>query len=161
MNNVQITKILKKELKRTFKGVYPIDKLLKIKRGVPAAIVVNTDESFRSGRHWLAIYIEENGTGYFFDSFGRRPEGRMGAFLDSRCEKWYFCEKMVQNPVTGVCGGYCIWFLVYFHYKRNVRGFYNLFSSNLLKNDRKVVNYIENEYGVEIMLFPSLRFKLK
>jgi len=38
----------------------------------PHLLVCNTDPSYKPGRHWIAIYIED-GRGEFFDSIGHRP----------------------------------------------------------------------------------------
>jgi len=41
------------------------------------AIVTNIDDHDRPGQHWIAFYIDEHGTGTYFDSYGLSP-------LDSR-----------------------------------------------------------------------------
>ncbi|KAJ8666172.1 hypothetical protein QAD02_007834 [Eretmocerus hayati] len=37
----------------------------------PTAIVRNTDERSKQGTHWVAIYIDINNVGIFFDIYGR------------------------------------------------------------------------------------------
>ena len=49
-----------------FNGVYSRDNLLKIKDG---AYIINLDEYFDIGTHWVALHINNNNVTYF-DSFG-------------------------------------------------------------------------------------------
>ncbi|KAM0726794.1 hypothetical protein ACS0PU_006955 [Formica fusca] len=37
------------------------------------AIVANTDDHNRSGEHWVAFFLDEHGTGTYFDSYGIPP----------------------------------------------------------------------------------------
>ena len=161
MNNIQISKIMKNELRPVFRGVFPIDKLHKIGRKLPSAIIINTDKSTGRGKHWCGIYIQKDGKAIYFDSFGRKPEQyEVLEFLNNRCKSWYYNQIMLQNPLTAVCGGYCIWFLTYYHKRKDIGGFFKQFSTNLLKNDYKVVNFIKHKFRVRVFLFPSIRFML-
>ncbi|GFY13354.1 hypothetical protein TNCV_2336181 [Trichonephila clavipes] len=45
---------------RDFLGVYPSDKIPKVKK--KAALVVNTDPHDEEGSHWLAMYIQDEKT---------------------------------------------------------------------------------------------------
>ena len=49
-----------------FNGVYSRDNLPKIKDG---AYVINLDEYFDIGTHWVALYVQNNDVTYF-DLFG-------------------------------------------------------------------------------------------
>lgn len=45
-------------------------------------MVINTDEHFKSGQHWIATFIDTNDKKvYFFDSVGTLPEKRVTNFL--------------------------------------------------------------------------------
>jgi hypothetical protein len=51
-------------------------------------LVINTDEHYKSGQHWIAVFIDTNyinndkvGRVYFFDSVGVQPERRVIEFL--------------------------------------------------------------------------------
>ncbi|GFU88482.1 uncharacterized protein TNCV_3354211 [Trichonephila clavipes] len=69
--SLYISKILSKEAPRDFLGVYPSDKIPKVKK--KAALVVNTDPHDEEGSHWLAMYIQDEKTIEFFDSYGFPP----------------------------------------------------------------------------------------
>ena len=65
LTNFEIQKYYKNEWK--FNGVYPRDNLPdKIKDG---AYIINLDEYFDIGTHWIALYVKNNDVSYF-DSFG-------------------------------------------------------------------------------------------
>jgi len=67
VNSDEIERFLRARV-RDFDGVFSIDNL----PDDPHLLVCNTDPSYKPGRHWIAIYIED-GRGEFFDSFGHRP----------------------------------------------------------------------------------------
>ena len=66
MNTNEIDRFLRRRL-RDFDGVFSVDNLPES----PHLLVCNTDPSDRPGRHWIAIYVDNEGRGDFFDSFGR------------------------------------------------------------------------------------------
>jgi hypothetical protein len=53
-------------------GIYAIN-TLPVYVEYPAALIVNLSSSNSTGSHWVAIYINENRQGHYFDSFGRNP----------------------------------------------------------------------------------------
>ncbi len=63
MNSDEIDRFLSQRL-RDFDGVfrYSMDNL----PDDPHLLVCNTDPSDKPGRHWIAIYVDENGRGDFF-----------------------------------------------------------------------------------------------
>ena len=65
MNSVEIDRFLRPRL-RDFDGVFSIDNL----PDDPRLLVCNTDPSDKPGRHWIAIYVGDDGRGDFFDSLG-------------------------------------------------------------------------------------------
>ena len=67
MNSDEIERFLSRRLS-DFDGVFSIDTL----HDRPRLLVCNTDPSDKSGRHWVAIYVDDDGNrGECFDSFGR------------------------------------------------------------------------------------------
>jgi hypothetical protein len=53
----------------SFQGVFSRDTL----PSKPRLLICNTDPSDKPGQHWIAIYVDKNLRGEFFDSFGRHP----------------------------------------------------------------------------------------
>ena len=60
-------------LKANTVDVYAADHVPKILSPTPIAIVTNLDTSNKPGSHWIAIYIDRNGYGIYFDSYGLAP----------------------------------------------------------------------------------------
>ncbi len=72
----------------------------------PFAIVVNTDKSSGPGEHWVAVYVDRNGKGYYFDSYGGPPLSEIKQFLNRVCKNGLFksIDKPIQAPASIVCG---------------------------------------------------------
>jgi len=77
MNTRQIDHAIRRHV-RDFDGVYSSDTLLQCNRR-PKLFVANTHTSDHPGEHWISIYIDRNGDGKYFDSFGRPPSQRSNA----------------------------------------------------------------------------------
>jgi hypothetical protein len=58
---------------KSFAGVFAADQLPNKLIEKPVSMVVNTHKSNMPGEHWVAIYVNENGFGEYFDSFGMAP----------------------------------------------------------------------------------------
>jgi hypothetical protein len=91
-------------------GVFPLDKI-PIKVSKPAALVINTDISTRPGQHWLAVFIDTNNKGYYFDSYGMHINKKVQIFLKHNCTSWTHNTFQIQSCNSIVCGQYCCVFL--------------------------------------------------
>jgi hypothetical protein len=130
--------------------VIPCDKLTEIKIiKYPLCLVVNTDTSEESGKHWVSFYID-NIQSYveFYDSYGLGIEIYSHYFKDfvtllNRPLKENIVQ--IQNYESVVCGHYAI----YFMYKRICGhaslSIYCKFSSNYKKNDNIVQQFIKSK----------------
>ena len=107
MNSDEIDRFLKARLK-DFDMVLSVDTL----PDDPRLLVCNTDPSDKPGRHWIAIYVDENGRGEFFDSFGRRPNVDFEHYMNRHCSSWNFNDRQLQSVVSKFCGHYCIYFCI-------------------------------------------------
>ena len=65
LTNFEIQKYYQNEPR--FNGVYSRDNLPKIKDG---AYVINLDEYSDIGTHWVALYVQNNNSATYVDSFG-------------------------------------------------------------------------------------------
>ncbi|KAL3116544.1 hypothetical protein niasHT_009952 [Heterodera trifolii] len=54
-------------------GCFPCDKLPNKINKYPSALVANNDPSNKEGTHWIAMFIVDDKTVYYFDSFGLIP----------------------------------------------------------------------------------------
>ena len=71
----------------------------------PAAIVCNTHDSDRPGEHWVAMYVDTERRGDYFDSYGLHPQ-HVGFvdFMTEHCTEWSTNERTLQSPLSTVCG---------------------------------------------------------
>ncbi|KAL3117649.1 hypothetical protein niasHT_004314 [Heterodera trifolii] len=75
MDTTTINRILAGNTKTRehYLGCFPCDKLPNIINKYPSALVANNDPSNKEGTHWIAMFIVDDKTVYYFDSFGRIP----------------------------------------------------------------------------------------
>ena len=65
---------------------------------VPSALVGNTDPDHRIGQHWVAIYIDANSRGEYYDPTGRPPFLRAYVnFMNKHCTSWTYNTVRVQE----------------------------------------------------------------
>ena len=71
MNTLEIDTLLKKHphCRPVFKGIYARNRLPRL-LSVPSILVGNTDPNHRTGQHWVAIYIDANSRGEYYDPTG-------------------------------------------------------------------------------------------
>lgn len=89
------------------------DRLKLLKR--PCVIISNTDESTETGQHWIALYLNEQGYGECFDSYGRHPDryhANFARFMNEHCRVWVYNDVLLQGPFTKTCGHYCVVYAV-------------------------------------------------
>ena len=113
MDSDQIKRILKKcpQENNCFIGVFSCDKLPKIKK-IPCCFIANTDPSYLSGEHWIAIYVVNKSTADYFDSFGQPPENKHFKKFLSQFQNYNYNSTCIQGSDTTVCGQYCVIFLI-------------------------------------------------
>lgn len=112
MNSRQIENILKRNPKTcaTFVKVVPANEIPQHDQ-YPYAVVINTDQSSEPGTHWVAVYVASNEQVEYFDSYGNIPNSDIGSFMQAfRYSKFH--KNKFQSLTSGVCGHYCVYFLV-------------------------------------------------
>jgi hypothetical protein len=115
MNTLEIDTLLKKHphSRPVVKGVYARNRLPRL-LNVPSAIVGNTDPDHRMGQYWVAIYIDANSRGVYYDPTGRPPhESADVNFMNKHCLHWTYNTVRVQEEGSPVCGRHCISYLIH------------------------------------------------
>lgn len=127
-----------------FKGVYPLDKLPNL-QNLPAALVVNTDIAALPGRHWVALWLDREGSGIVFDSFGVSSMfDQINSFMETNTTKgWNVSHHVLQSNDTTVCGDYAVLFLHLMSKKIPFCSFLNLFNDDKIYNDMLVKSLIQ------------------
>jgi hypothetical protein len=99
MNTIEIDHVLKTHpsTRNVFKEVYVRNRLSRI-LSVPSALIGNTDPDVRSGTHWVALYIDANSRGEYYDPKGRQPVLRAYVnFMNKHCTSWTYNTIRVQE----------------------------------------------------------------
>lgn len=96
-----------------FLGVFASDELPSQVR-YPCGLIANTDPGHLPGTHWVAMYINKNGQGEYFDSYGLQPLVKEHEkFLETNCSRWRHSTLTLQSLTSSVCGHFCMLFLHY------------------------------------------------
>ena len=111
MKTSQIDRILESGAvyRPVFQGVFSVDTL----PPKPRLLVCNTDPSTKPGSHWVAIYVDKNGRGEYFDSFGRAPQREFEDYMNKHCRVWTFNKRQLQSVISRFCGYYCCFFCLF------------------------------------------------
>ena len=97
--------------RRSFQGVYPVDRLPRYIRH-PCCLVLNTGKADTQGEHWIAVYVSGGGVGIYFDSLGLPPLNPLVIdFLNRNTRKWFHNSRNIQGVLSDKCGYYCLYFL--------------------------------------------------
>ena len=138
MDTLQIEAILSNDFmtKDIFRGVYPIDKVpTDLKYG---GYVINTDESYKPGEHWIVMFIPNKGDAEYFDSFGQPPQQRL------LVKDFVYNAVRLQKTLSNACGFYCVYYILMRARGMNMKEIiYNLCNSDA---DYIVKNLIFNNY---------------
>lgn len=150
MNTVQLTSVMDRiSCNIHFLGVLPCDYLPKepLKK-LPSMVILNTHPSGLPGQHWLAIYINEEGVGCFFDSFGNKPDYQgfpsiIKNFLKLNSKEIQHSNVQVQDFTSDTCGQHCVFFLYHMTKGFDYDYVLKMYSDDLIKNDKKVSTFVK------------------
>lgn len=144
MNTIEILKVLSNDkiIGEIFLGVFPIDKVPKIKK-YPSAMIVNLDDSSQPGSHWVALYFVSKRQCNYFDSYGR-PPFELEEYILQNSRSYTYNNVQVQRCSTITCGQMCLYFIVWrvrkINYKNIVRS---------MQNDEFVSGFIDGLYKIK------------
>jgi Adenovirus endoprotease len=141
MNSIQLTNFFTGDTFKNFGGVFASDELpSKIK--LTTGIIVNTAPRSSPGEHWIAIYISEIKSGYYFDSFGLPAENSsIISFLRKHCETIDYNKKQIQHLKSIKCGQFAAVYLKLRFAGASSNHFINLFNTNLDLNESIINSY--------------------
>lgn len=111
MNTFQISNIVRQHSPE-FLGVLPGNHLYNLKNN--GFVIVNTDECYKTGRHWVALYLNDF-TCEFFDSLGQSPthyHNSWHKFLFEKSGEYIFNDRRIQKLNSDDCGKYCIIYVI-------------------------------------------------
>ena len=111
----------------------------------PAWIVCNTNPSWKpDDGHWVAVHLDSDGRGFFFDSFGRDAVWfGFDQFMMDNCSEWMYNDKRLQSFASNACGHHVAAFCVFTMNGMSYADHMSLFSDNVDVNDYIVVKWLD------------------
>ena len=145
MNNCELENIVKQDsvVQEIFMGVFPRDKI-PTSIGINSCLIANTDTLGSPGKHWVAMYKEGN-MFEFFDSYGRKAFPN--DFISTNI--YAYNSKVLQNPLTSVCGEYCLYYLYYRSRGESQDSIIETLLSSSEDADTIVRDFVEQRFDLE------------
>ena len=105
MNSISLRNAINKDryMKNAGIMILSCDELLSIEMNYPFLCIVNTDERYLSGTHWLCIYVDEYKHCNFWDSLGFSPnhyKKYFMEFIDKYCYGYSYVNTALQLQTT-------------------------------------------------------------
>ena len=143
MKTTDLFRHLSKRCRGQLLGIFAADKLprrLPAKR--PLMLICNTDPHHKPGEHWIAMYLAEDGSGEYFDSFGREPMPIFRNFLERHCQSYIFNHEQLQSVLSGFCGHYCVFYCLFKRLYYSLNFIVNCFGNDTMLNDTIVHKFV-------------------
>ena len=131
-------------MKETIIGVYASNTIPTTLSSLPFGLIVNTDPKHRTGRHWVAFFVEEKDTVECYDSHGSSPADysiHLKLFM-KRFKHVIVNGKPIQSNQTNVCGQHVLFVLMCRVRGYTMRDITDQFTLNFLSNDEFVYNIL-------------------
>lgn len=130
---------LRQDMTGFFRGTFACNVIPKLEDR-PVSFIVNTDPAGSPGSHWVAIVLNTDGTGEYFDSFGFPPlEADIRNYLYSSCPKgFWYSSKTIQSVDAMSCGAWCVAFIRHRHSGRTLNDFLSGFTTDLTTNEAAI-----------------------
>ena len=132
-------------------GVFMKDELNFIKKD--GNYVINLDNSYNNGTHWVALIVNGNDN-FYFDSFGCIPPSEVENFINNNKNtkiKYAYNNWICQDLKSSNCGFFCIGLFMYLkkHNKnkdlyKTSNNFINIFYDETLMNDTILQLFFNN-----------------
>ena len=139
LTNFEILKYYENESR--FNGVYSRDNLPKIKDG---AYIINLDEHYDTGTHWIALWVNGNNATYF-DSFGvEHIPKEIKAFINNKNIITNIFRIQAYDSI--MCGYFCIGFIDFMFKGKSLTEFTNLsYPYDFKRNDDIIMSFFKDE----------------
>ena len=143
MNTRDLFRHLARRCQGELIGIFSADRLpRRLPARRPLLLVCNTDPHSKPGEHWIAMYLAKDGTGEYFDSFGRMPSPIFSDFLERHCVNYVFNDEQLQSVLSSFCGHYCIFYCLFKRLDYSMSSIVNCFSSDTMLNDTIVHKFV-------------------
>lgn len=146
--------------RKHFIGVYASNRLPSTPLPRPAILVVNLDEDFNPGSHWVAFYLPQHGQGVeYFDSLGDNTcDHYFSRFMAINGGVLSANSRRLQSDFSDVCGEFCCVFASYCSLGYSLPQFVQRFCGDSRRNDRLAVEIFNRHFSCNTHYArPSLR----
>ena len=111
MNAIELKKVAKKLKINNFLGVFAVDELISLPKGICGTLIFNTDTSENQGQHWIALCISKKNV-YYFDSLNLHFVfvSQIYKFLNDLNKDLFYNRIKTQTNNSTTCGIHCIVF---------------------------------------------------
>lgn len=136
-------------MKKNSLGVFAADEIPRIVSRQPVGLIANTDAHHLPGKHWVAIYVDSEAFGYFFDSLARSPgyySKNFEHFFAMNCLHTNFNVQRLQSSLSTVCGHYACYFLSLRSRNMSLIDILVPFGDDYETNDHFVYDSVVNRY---------------
>ena len=141
MDNYQIKRKVGNDPR--FSGVFCPEELPELEKR-PVGMIINLDKCGGEGTHWVTYWINKDGSGEFFDSFGRPPNNRIiKNYISKTCKELTYSQTTLQHADAETCGMYCIFYLKHKLQNKSMNDILQHFTKIPLLNEL-IINTIES-----------------
>lgn len=158
MNNHQIFGLLTSNphTKHLFKGVYSADNFPVKPADLPAALVINCDDSDEIGSHWIAVHLSEYELPEYFDSYGRQAYlPRLETLLGT---EYVHNNIQLQSAFTTTCGQHVLYYILCKSRAKDMLTIINSYPGTALQNDIFVNAIVESAFDSNFKIIHSAFF---
>ena len=108
------------------------------------ACIINLDEHYDTGTHWVAVWVNNNNNASYFDSFGvEHIPKEIKAFINNKNIITNIFR--IQACDSIMCGYFCIGFIDFMLAGKKLADYTNLFfPHDFRKSDNIILNYLKH-----------------
>ena len=157
MNTTQLQRVLEEDprTRSIFQGVFPRNHIPPHPHP-PVGYVLNTDPCDRPGEHWVVVFLDRDGQGEYFDSYGLPPVSpRITRWLTETTRRWTWNPQTLQSDSTAVCGQYCLYYALQRARDVPMSQIVSLFEGPPSDNDVMVYDVIGHAFSIDAPFWVS------
>jgi hypothetical protein len=157
LSNFDIDLLIQKMEIKNFRRCFYKDKLKNIEPNSSYILNLNSEldenNNKNTGSHWVALVIDDNKQGIYFDSYGLEPPKEIKNLLKTNQYKFGNTTKNIQSLMSNLCGFFCLGF-IYFLHKSKFRTKNIIYDASiyidLFEDLDKVNDIYKNEYVLSL-----------
>ena len=122
MDSNEIYVLVEKLRIRNFLGVFAVDELHKIAKDFEGVFIFNTDPSYKTGQHWIAVCVSKKHV-FYFDPLSKfeNATNEIETFFKRFDKHLIFNNLRIQSYDSTKCGIHCLVFCFVMSIKPTLR----------------------------------------